>query len=70
MNDGSSAAHERLHTIADLLGISAARFYESASPPSPEDTIELNYLWHRLKTPAGRAAALDALNKILDEEDA
>lgn len=68
MDDGNASARRRLSTIADLLGISTDRFYEAASDRSRADLSELNYLYHRLRTPEGRAAALDALNRILDEE--
>lgn len=68
MDDRNAATRERLRDIAGLLGVETERFYETAPTPSPEATAELNYLWHRLRTPAGRVAALNALNKILDSE--
>lgn len=68
MSGADDQAKELLRAIADMLGIPTERFYDEVPVADPEDTRQLTYLWHRLRTPAGRAAALDALNKILDEE--
>jgi len=68
MSGADDHSKELLRAIADMLGMPPERFYDAAPVADPEDTRQLTYLWHRLRTPAGRAAALGALKKILDDE--
>jgi hypothetical protein len=68
MSRKDEEVHELLRAIADMLGMPVDRFYDDAPVADPKDTRQLIHLWHRLRTPAGRAAALDALSKILDNE--
>ncbi len=68
MVDQTETVRLRLCELAEVLGVRVECFYQEAPAAKPEDTAEMLQLWHRLKTPSGRLAALDALSKILDEE--
>ena len=69
MVDETGMAILRLRKLAEVLGVPVDCFYQGAPAAKPEDTAELLRLWHRLKTPSGRIAALEELKKILDDEE-
>ena len=58
----------RLREIADILGVPVECFFRDRAPPAIADVRECLRLWGRLRTDAGRAAALAAMRKISDEE--
>lgn len=57
-----------LSAIAKLLRIPVKRFFEAEPTPQPTDTDECLRLWFGLRTDAGRAAALNALLWVADQE--
>ncbi|MGU3407922.1 hypothetical protein [Methylobacterium brachiatum] len=68
MVDEKDTVKLRLRELAEVLGVPVDRFYQEVPAAQPQDTAELLRLWHRVKTPGGRLAALEALTKILNEE--
>lgn len=68
MSKPDDPSNARLHLIARILGVSVESFSGEPPPGNLADTAEYLRLWKRIRTDAGRAAALAAVRKIVADE--
>lgn len=68
MSRENRVARSRLHEIARCLDVPVEAFLEETDTNELAELIELQRLCFKLKTSDGRAAARDALRRILERE--
>ena len=70
MAGGNELAGSRLHAIAACLNVPVETFYDTAATSEAAALTALVLLCLEIKTPAGTNAAIQAVSKIIERENA